>query len=404
MSKKEDIEKFYELIHTPLLEAGIDGVKVDVQSGVSATGTGDGVGGGPHISKLYTDAMEASVSKRFQASNGASNCINCMCHSTENLYRYKSTAVARASEDFFPGKPESHTVHLVNVAYNSLFLGEICLPDWDMFHSLHESAALHAAARAIGGCPVYVSDKPGQHDTQLLRKLVMPDGSILRAKQPGRPTRDCLFEDVTSDEISALKIWNENSYGGVVGAFNVQGVAWNFDTHENDVLDPSPPRLLAEVKPYDIESLKDMPGSFVALRHRSSTLDFLPTGNSVVTAPLEHRDWEIVTIVPIQVEDNILWAPIGLADMMNAGGALLSAGKLNRDSSTSSMRARFESRGPGRFVAFTNVPPARVLLDNKDTTGINLPFLHDGETGELSITLPSESSEGSAHHVTVEWD
>ena len=25
-------------------------------------------------------------------------------------------------------------VHLVNVAYNSVFIGEIALPDWDMFH------------------------------------------------------------------------------------------------------------------------------------------------------------------------------------------------------------------------------------------------------------------------------
>jgi len=94
--------------------------------------------------------MEDSVSKRFRADNGASNVINCMCHSTENLYRYQTTAVARASEDFFPDRPETHTVHLINVAYNSLFLGEICLPDWDMFHSKHESARLHAAARAIG--------------------------------------------------------------------------------------------------------------------------------------------------------------------------------------------------------------------------------------------------------------
>jgi raffinose synthase len=206
MKTESDLEKFYELLHTPLLEAGVDGVKVDVQSGVS--GAGDGAGGGPHISKIYSQAMEASVSKRFPAENGAANCINCMCHSTENLYRYKATSVARASEDFFPGRSESHTVHLVNVAYNSLFIGEICLPDWDMFHSSHESAELHAAARAIGGCPVYVSDQPGQHDPQLLRKLVLPDGSVLRAKQPGRPTRDCLFVDVTSDETSALKIWN----------------------------------------------------------------------------------------------------------------------------------------------------------------------------------------------------
>ena len=37
------------------------------------------------------------------------------------------------------------------------------------------------------------SDKPGHHDFNLLKKLVLSDGSILRAKLPGRPTRDCLL-------------------------------------------------------------------------------------------------------------------------------------------------------------------------------------------------------------------
>jgi raffinose synthase len=279
------------------------------------------------------------------------------------------------------------------------------LPDWDMFHSSHESAELHAAARAIGGCPVYVSDQPGQHDPQLLRKLVLPDGSVLRAKQPGRPTRDCLFVDVTSDETSALKIWNMNSNGGVVGAFNVQGVAWNYDKHENEVLNPSPPRVSAEVKPYDIETLREAtPGPFVAWRHRSSTLEFLPRGDSVMKAPLEHRDWEIFSIAPIQINDNLMWAPIGLSDMMNSGGAILSARELESASSLTARRAQFESRGPGRFVAFTNIPPSRVLLDGGDTSVTNLSFLHDDATGELSFMLPLENSEGSAHHVTVEWD
>lgn len=43
------------------------------------------------------------------------------------------------------------------------------------------------------------SDKPGHHDFNLLKKLVLPDGSILRAKLPGRPTRDCLFNDPARD-------------------------------------------------------------------------------------------------------------------------------------------------------------------------------------------------------------
>ena len=383
-------------MHTPLVEAGVDGVKVDVQSGVSAAG--GGVGGGPELARLYTEAMEASVSKHFPAENGAANCINCMCHSTENLYRYKATSVARASDDFYPRRPESHTVHLVNVAYNSLFIGEICLPDWDMFHSLHESASLHAAARAVGGCPVYVSDAPGRHDPKLLRKLVLPDGSVLRSKLPGRPTRDCLFVDVTADGSSALKIWNANPCGGVVGAFHTQGVAWNFDTHENEVLQSSPPPLTAAVKPYDVETLRDTPGPFVAWRHRSSRLEFLPSGDSVMKAPLDHREWEIFTIAPVQIKANIMWSPIGLANMLNSGGALLSSEPLEVDWSTAI--ARFSCRGPGRFVAFTNVSPSAVLLED----GTSLPFSHDDDTGELSFLLPPEKSEGSAHHITVTWE
>ena len=220
MSSQEDLTKFYKLLHTPLQEAGVDGIKVDVQSGVSAAGC-DGMGGGPTLAKLYTCAMEESVQQRFASANkqGAVNVINCMCHSTENLYRYNLTAVARASEDFFPDRSDSQTAHLINVAFNSLFVGEICLPDWDMFHSYGPAASLHAAARAIGGCPVYVSDAPGKHDPKLLRKLVLPDGSILRAKLPGRPTRDCLFANVAKDNVP-LKIWNLNGAGsGVVGAF-----------------------------------------------------------------------------------------------------------------------------------------------------------------------------------------
>ena len=53
---------------------------------------------------------------------------------------------------------------------------------------------------------MYVSDKPGEHDFELLRRLVLPDGSVLRALQPGRPTRDCLFTDVLRDGRSLLKV------------------------------------------------------------------------------------------------------------------------------------------------------------------------------------------------------
>lgn len=51
-----------------------------------------------------------------------------------------------------------------------------------------------------------MSDKPGQHDIALLKRLVLPDGALLRCVQPGRPTLDCLFDDVMRDGTSLLKV------------------------------------------------------------------------------------------------------------------------------------------------------------------------------------------------------
>lgn len=45
----------------------------------------------------------------------------------------------------------------------------------------------------------FYSDKPGNHNFELLKKLVLPDGWVLRAQLPGRPTRDSLFNDPARD-------------------------------------------------------------------------------------------------------------------------------------------------------------------------------------------------------------
>lgn len=100
--------------------------------------------------------------------------------------------------------------HMVHCAYNSLWMGNFIHPDWDMFQSTHPCAVFHAASRAISGGPIYVSDSPGNHNFDLLKKLVMPDGSILRCQHYALPTRDCLFEDPLHDGKTMLKIWNLN--------------------------------------------------------------------------------------------------------------------------------------------------------------------------------------------------
>ena len=59
-----------------LAGAGVDGVKVDVQ----AT---SGMLGGPAKAAEYHSALENSALTHFPGNH----VINCMCHSTENIYR-----------------------------------------------------------------------------------------------------------------------------------------------------------------------------------------------------------------------------------------------------------------------------------------------------------------------------
>ena len=66
---------------------------------------------------------------------------------------------------------------------------------------------------------MYVSDRPGKHDFKLLRKLVCPDGRILRCNGPGLPTHDTLCLDPTEAPVP-LKIRNRSGRAGVVGVFN----------------------------------------------------------------------------------------------------------------------------------------------------------------------------------------
>jgi raffinose synthase len=57
------------------------------------------------------------------------------------------SSVARVSDDFYPRDPASSSAHLAACIFNGLFMSVLVQPDWDMFHSAHPVAELHAMAR-----------------------------------------------------------------------------------------------------------------------------------------------------------------------------------------------------------------------------------------------------------------
>uniref|UniRef100_A0A0D9WWR5 galactinol--sucrose galactosyltransferase n=1 Tax=Leersia perrieri TaxID=77586 RepID=A0A0D9WWR5_9ORYZ len=381
------VHTFYGELHAYLATCGVDGVKVDVQSIIETLGAGHG--GRVALTRAYTRALEASVARSFP-DNG---CVSCMCHNTDMLYSSRNTAVVRASDDFYPRDPASHTVHVASVAYNSVFLGEFMQPDWDMFHSLHPAAEYHGAARAIGGCAIYVSDKPGNHDFNLLKKLVLPDGSVLRARLPGRPTRDCLFSDPARDGATLLKIWNLNKFGGVVGVFNCQGAGWCRVAKKTRVHDASPGTLTAAVRAADVDAISaaaaaEWTGDAVAYAHCAGELVRLPRG-AAIPVTLGALQYEIFHFCPVRVIAiaGVEFAPIGLIDMFNAGGAVEECDVIG-DVDSGGGGVEMRVRGCGRFGAYLSRRPARCEVD-----GDEVDFAYDDDTGLVAVELPVPEKE-----------
>ncbi|HYE08143.1 MAG TPA: Sip1-related alpha-galactosidase [Planctomycetota bacterium] len=329
---RDDIHRFFNDYHRHLRGQGVDGVKVDGQSSLEAFSRGQG--GRADLMRLWHEALEGSTQVHF-----AGNLINCMSCSTDAIYATAASTLCRSSVDFWPDQPLTHGIHLWANAQFGMWFGEFVHPDWDMFQSGHPMGAFHAAGRAVSGAPIYVSDKPGRHDGALLRKLVLSDGSVLRADQPGLPTRACLFADPTAGD-ALLTIFNRNGDAGVVGAFNAR---WHEQPAERKA-------LAGAVSPADIHGLAG--DDFATWTHHGRALQRVRRDGRVDLL-VDELGSEIVTVVPIA--DGV--APIGLVDKFNSAGAITAKGPDPRGG------YRVALRDGGEFVAWCAARPARVLVD-----------------------------------------
>lgn len=313
---------FYWDYHSYLASAGVDGVKVDAQALVGTLGRGWNQAG-PEVARQVHGAMEDAASRAL----GPGRTINCMCHTNENFLHFGRSSAARVSDDYFPRDLASHTAHIANVAFNTFLLGHIVFPDWDMFQTTADGASLHAAARATGGCAVYVSDEPHHHDFETLRRMVLPNGATLVAERPGIPTPDCLFHDVMRDRRTPLKVRTRNRKTLLLGAFNVQGSSWDPELREYVHHDPCPPSLSASLRPADClgeESDGESNGEYVAYLFRAGRMAVCRHADEeAAEVGLEPGGWELATFSPVvAVGNGAKFAAIGLGGMMNCGGAV----------------------------------------------------------------------------------
>ncbi|KAF8096463.1 hypothetical protein N665_0308s0037 [Sinapis alba] len=361
--------EFYEGLHSHLQNVGIDGVKVDVIHILEMLC--EKYGGRVDLAKAYFKALTSSVNKHFDG-NGV---IASMEHCNDFMFLgTEAISLGRVGDDFWCTDPSGDIngtywlqgCHMVHCAYNSLWMGNFIQPDWDMFQSTHPCAEFHAASRAISGGPIYISDCVGQHDFDLLKRLVLPDGSILRCEYYALPTRDRLFEDPLHDGKTMLKIWNLNKYTGIIGAFNCQGGGWCRETRRNQCFSQCVNTLTATTNPKDVEwnsgnnpiSIENVE-EFALFLSQSKKL-VLSGPNDDLEITLEPFKFELITVSPVVtvVGSAVQFAPIGLVNMLNTSGAIRSLVYHEKS-------VEIGVRGAGEFRVYASRKPVSCKIDGE---------------------------------------
>lgn len=343
MITPDDIGKFYEELHSYLYGEGVDMLKIDGQSSLELFTAGK-IGQGTAMKK-YQRGMQETAEKYFN-----SNVIHCMSNSVDVAYNMLSTNCWRNSDDYIPRDLKMQKEHIYTNAMNALWTSTFSFPDWDMFQTHSAGAEMHAAARALSGGPVYVCDYPGRQDFDILNRLIISDGVVLRCPQPALPTEDCIFEDCRYDK-KLLKIYNTNGRIGTLGIFNCN---------------VEPERIRRAYSAVDINGIAgDRFAVYSFISKRLTTAG----RNDLMEITLDDGEYDIITFSPI--ENGV--APLGLTGKYNSSAAVEKF-----EWKDGSFHARIKDGGEIAF--YCDRKPARVSC-----RGEKANYSYDSQNGLLCV-------------------
>ncbi|KFK35650.1 hypothetical protein AALP_AA4G018400 [Arabis alpina] len=386
--------EFYDSMHSYLASVGITGAKIDVFQTLESVS--EEHGGRVELAKAYYDGLTKSMIKNFNGTEILASMQQC----NDFLFlATKQISIGRVGDDFWwqdpHGDPQGvywlQGVHIVHCCYNSIWMGQMIQPDWDMFQSDHVCAEYHAGSRAISGGPIYLSDHLGKasHNFDLIKKLAFRDGTIPRCLHYGLPTRDSLFKNPLFDKESILKIFNFNKFGGVIGAFNCQGAGWSPKKHRFKGYKECYKTISGTVHLSDVEwdqnpeaasSQASYAGDYLVYKKQSEKILFMNLKSDPIEITLEPSSFDLFSFVPVTElgTSGVRFAPLGLINMFNCVGTVQEMEISGGDNSI-----RVELKGEGRFMAYSSFAPKRCYLNNKETE-----LKWEDETGKLSFYVP----------------
>lgn len=343
-----DFVPYYDQYFDYIRRQGADGVKIDAMTWVESVGQGRG--GRVARMKDMMQGLQSAANNHFN-----NEMINCSSLSNDYLFNTLTSNVTRTSGDFFPEKPETHGAHIFINAHVSFWLGQFVLPDWDMFQSGHEAGDFHAAARAISGGPVYTTEVIGAENKEILKKLMTKNGRLPRCNNHGQICLESLFTNI-DDKEKAIKVFNTNIVGGIVGAFNC-----SYDKNDNVVVKEN-------VKPSDIAGFNF--GDYVTYCYSDKSLS-VKDAQEKQEVNLGELEFDLFTYVPV---DNG-FAPIGMVEKYNPGGMITEYKQLSSNVVTMAFL------DGGKFLAYSERKPKQIVTNSE-----NLNFTYKDK--KLLVNVP----------------
>ena len=178
-------------------------------------------------------------------------------------------------------------------------------------------------------------------------------------------------------------------YTGVLGAFNCQGGGWSRETRNNQCFSQCSNVLTSQANPKDIEwkSGKNpisIEGVHVfALYYNQDKKLVLSKPSENVELSLEPFKFELITVSPVTVlaGTSIEFAPIGLVNMLNTGGAIQSLA-FNDDGKS----VQIGVKGAGEMRVFASEKPIACKIDEEV-----VPFEYEGCMAVIQVPWPDSS-------------
>lgn len=190
-----------------------------------------------------------------------------------------------------------------------------------------------------------------------------------------------------------LKLWNMNKYSGVLGVYNCQGAAWNSAERKNTFHQTNSEAITGYVRGRDVHLIAEATvdstwdGNVVLYAHNTGVITVLPY-NVAMPVSLKVLEHEVFIVAPVLKigASACSFAPLGLIDMFNGGGAIQGL-KYEAGATLVSL----EVKGCGRFGSYSSTRPKECRVGSSV-----VEFEYDSGSGLFTLNLVEMPLE---HHV-----